>query len=324
MTLEFVLALPVGLQNPLAAFLLGPLGIGFAALWGALWGSFFNVMIARLPRGASLVRPGSHCFACGAAVRWYDNIPLLSFLWLRGRCRDCGARFSARYLLVEALVAGLAVLMHHTYVTQGHGDLALRAGQLVITSLFCGLLVAISFIDLDTMRIPDVITYPSIPICMGLSVFMGHPHLWDGAVGGVAGYLLIRLIADGYELLTKRQGMGYGDAKLLAMIGGLLGWQAIFPTILLASLQGSVIGISILAIVRRRAGNAPEAATEQAEEEEDEEEQEDEEEDALEDDDDRLRYARIPFGPFLCLAALEVMLLRDMLPDLLPFFYRLP
>ncbi len=205
--------------------LIGPFGIGFAALWGALWGSFFNVVICRVPAGESLVKPPSHCRVCGEAVRWYDNIPILSYLLLRGRCRHCGAGYSIRYMLVELLVAALAVVMHQVFVVHGAGEIGLRAGQLVITSLFSGLLVAISLIDYDTRLIPNVITYPAIPICALLSVFMQLPHLWDGPVGAVGGYALIWLIAEGYYRLRKREGMGLGDAKLMAMIGGLLGWQ---------------------------------------------------------------------------------------------------
>jgi leader peptidase (prepilin peptidase)/N-methyltransferase len=176
--------------------------------------------------------------------------------------------------------------------------------QLVITSLFCGTLVALTLIDLDTFRIPDAVTYPGIVVCMVLSVFMGHAHLWDGLVGGVAGYLLIRLIADGYQLVTGRMGMGYGDAKLLAMIGGLLGWQVILPALVLSSFQGSLIGITALVILRKRQGRAGQQHVIQEESNE---------------GDQPLRHARIPFGPFLSLAAIELMLIKDWLPVLFPF-----
>ncbi|PID38597.1 MAG: hypothetical protein CSB49_04790, partial [Proteobacteria bacterium] len=238
--------------------LIGPFGIGFAALWGALWGSFFNVVICRVPAGESLVKPPSHCRVCGEAVRWYDNIPILSYLLLRGRCRHCGAGYSIRYMLVELLVAALAVVMHQVFVVHGAGEIGLRAGQLVITSLFSGLLVAISLIDYDTRLIPNVITYPAIPICALLSVFMQLPHLWDGPVGAVGGYALIWLIAEGYYRLRKREGMGLGDAKLMAMIGGLLGWQVLYPVLLLSSLQGVMIAIPLLLLRPRGEGDARE------------------------------------------------------------------
>jgi leader peptidase (prepilin peptidase)/N-methyltransferase len=297
--------------SQLEGALAGPLGRVAAAAWGALWGSFFNVVIVRVPREESIVRPASHCCACRAPIAWHDNIPIASYLILRGRCRRCGARFSARYLVVELIVAALALAMHQQYVVPQSGGLGLRVAQLVITSLFCGLLVAVAFIDLDTLRIPDVITYPAIPTAMLLSLFMGHPHLWDGAVGGAAGYLGIRLLADGYRLLTGRVGMGYGDAKLLAVIGGLLGWQALVPTLFLAAFQGSVFGIAVLLVVRRRAGPTPpppESTTHDGDVE-------------GEPPSSSLRHARIPFGPFLSLAAVELLLARGWLPTLFPFFY---
>jgi leader peptidase (prepilin peptidase)/N-methyltransferase len=153
--------------------------------------------------------------------------------------------------------------------------------------------VAITFIDLESMKIPDVITYPAIPVCMGLSLFMGHPRLWDGLVGGVAGYLVIVVVAEGYRLITRRDGMGYGDAKLLAMIGGLMGWRVLLPVLFLASLQGSVIGISYLMIARaiQKKKEGP------------------------------LRHAKLPFGPFISLAAVEVLLLGDLLRVFFPYFY---
>ena len=307
----------------LAPTLIGGPGRALAAIWGALWGSFFNVMIVRVPAGESLVRPASHCRACGARVAWYDNLPLISYLLLRGRCRACGARFSPRYLLVELLVAALSVVMHQVVVVDADPGVAigLRAAQLVTTSLFCGLLVAVTFIDLDSLRIPDAITYPAIPTAMLLSLFMGHPHLWDGAVGGVAGYLVIRLLADGYQLITGRVGMGYGDAKLLAMIGGLLGWQSLLPTLFLAAFQGSVIGIGALLILRRTRPDAgspgPPAQESPAEASTPGVEGEEEEEPPS----SSLRHARIPFGPFLSLAAVEVLVLRRQLGAFFPFLY---
>ena len=308
----------------------GPFGWIAAALWGAAWGSFFNVVICRVPAGESVVRPPSHCRACKTPIAWYDNIPLLSFLLLRGRCRNCGDTFSWRYFLTELLICLLAVLMHYLFVVKGTGPVGLRLAQLTITSLFSGLLVAIAAIDLDTPRIPNVITYPGIPVFALLSLLMGHPRWYDGLIGAVAGYLVIRLLADGYELLTGRLGMGYGDAKLLAIIGGLLGWQALLPTLFLASFQGSLIGITALVIARRGAPPEDEAeheAEEPAKPKEDPEGEEDEEDEdeeyALSREANRasLRHARIPFGPFISLAALEILVCQDYLSVLFPYLY---
>jgi leader peptidase (prepilin peptidase) / N-methyltransferase len=307
---------------------LGPFGRLAAGIWGALWGSFFNVLIIRLPAGESVVRPASHCRSCKAPIPWYDNLPILSFLLLRGRCRRCGARYSGRYLLVEILVCFFSLLSHQHFMVSGHAELGLRLAQYLIIFFFCGILVAVTFIDLDTLRIPDAITYPGIPIAMLLSLFLVHPHLWDGAVGGVAGYLLIRLFADGYHLLTGRMGMGYGDAKLLAMIGGLCGWQALLPTLFLSALQGSLISIPVLLFQRWRERRAVRSSTATAT-------------DPLggpgpaatatdppggpgpaaDEEAPPLRHVAVPFGPFLCLAALEILFLREVLPSLLFFSF---
>lgn len=286
----------------------------FAAGWGAIWGSFFNVVVARVPCGESVLHPPSHCRACGYRLHWYDNVPIVSYLLLRGRCRHCGARYSVRYMLVEMLVAVLALGMHWVFVRGGAGPMGLRAAQFVVVSIFSGLLCAVALIDIATMRIPNAITYPGIPVAVALSLLMGHPQPWDGLIGAVAGYLVIRAVADGYERLTGRQGMGYGDAKLLAMIGGLMGWRALLPTLFLASLQGSLIGITALVVVRRRQqrNSAPEPAAEAQPGDPEEQEA----------SAGALRHARIPFGPFLSLAAIELLLLRDSLPLLFPYLYQ--
>ena len=314
-------------ESPVAVFVRGGFGLGLSALWGALWGSFYNVVVARLPYGESVVSPPSHCRNCRKQLRWFDNIPILAYLLLRGRCRHCGERYSPRYPLVEAVVAALSMAVHRRYLAQGSGSLALDGGRFVVVSLFAGLLVAISLIDIDTMLIPDAITYPGIPISAALSLLMGLPRWWDGAVGAVCGYLVIRLFADGYEWLTGRQGMGYGDAKLLAMICALMGWQVLLPTLFLASIQGSVIGISALVLIRHRAqraaqgdmsaneaneegGSAPAQAADRG----------DGDVDPPDDGDRSLRYAKMPFGPYLALAALELLLWRGEILRLFPYF----
>jgi len=325
----------------LLRFWSGPYGWIAAALWGAAWGSFFNVVICRVPAGESVVRPPSHCRVCKKPIAWYDNIPLLSFLLLRGRCRHCGDRFSWRYFLTELLICLLSVLMFYLFVVRGEGPLGQRLAQLVITSLFCGLLVTISAIDLDTLRIPNLITYPGIPIFAALSLLMNHPRWYDGLIGAVAGYLVIRLMADGYELITGRLGMGYGDAKLLALIGGLLGWQSLLPVMFLASMQGSVIGITALVVARRHAppedeedeSEADSEAEAEADSEADSEAEADSDSEADDDDDDEpyelareaqrasLRHARLPFGPFIALGALEVLIFQDWLHAIFPYLY---
>jgi leader peptidase (prepilin peptidase)/N-methyltransferase len=196
--------------------LLGWAGHLWAALVGALFGSFANVCVVRWPPtdehpdGRSVVRPGSHCPRCGAPIRWYDNIPIVSYFALRGRCRSCGAGFSARYALVEALAAILFLAVYHLEVVLVFpGDpLPLRLTRFAIAAAFVFVLVVISFIDLDTKLILNRITYPAIPIFWGLSLLLPERTWYAGLVGAAVGYGIIRLVADGYYLLTRRRGLG--------------------------------------------------------------------------------------------------------------------
>jgi len=224
-----------------------------AAGLGALWGSFLNVCIVRIPRGMSVVRPASHCFACGKRVWARDNIPILSYLLLRGRCRHCGARFSPRYALVEAVAAALAALIFWTFVVDAPGEpLGLRAARFAAYFAFAAVLLVLSFIDLDTKRLPDVITMPAIGVFF-LAGFAVHDVVWsERAIGAAAGYLLVRIVADGYYYATGREGLGLGDGKLLAIVGALFGWRAIPAIVLLASLAGILISVPVLLLHRRR------------------------------------------------------------------------
>jgi leader peptidase (prepilin peptidase)/N-methyltransferase len=265
----------------LVEWLRGPVPHLIAALLGALFGSFANVCIVRWPptdehpNGRSVVRPGSHCPSCGAAIRWYDNLPILSYFILRGRCRACKAEFSPRYLFVEGATALLfaAVYRLHVVVLHPSGELLLRFG---IAAAFVWVLVVIAFIDLDHKLILNRITYPAIPIFYGLGLLLPERTWQTGLIGAVLGYGIIRLVADGYYLLTRRRGLGYGDGKLLALVGATLGWQAVLVTLFLGSMIGAVIGGIWLAIARRR---QPDPSV-------------------------PLRHVEIPFGPFLVAAAL--------------------
>jgi leader peptidase (prepilin peptidase) / N-methyltransferase len=231
-----------------------PTGYVLAFVWGALWGSFYNVVVVwGTGRRASLVTPASHCLACGAPIRAYDNIPLVSYVVLRGRCRACGGRFSPRYFVIEALGAGLAVLLYWHVVVGGpaEGSLLGRVAQFLIYEKFAGLLVVLSAIDLEKLIIPDRLTYPSIPCAAALSLLLPLPRWWDGLAGAVVGYAFVWLVAEVYYLVRRREGMGLGDAKLLAIIGAILGWRALPYVVFLASLQGSVIGICALLLGAR-------------------------------------------------------------------------
>jgi leader peptidase (prepilin peptidase)/N-methyltransferase len=211
----------------------------FVFVAGAAVGSFLNVCICRLPKDESVVFPPSRCPRCGYSIRWYDNIPLLSYLALRGRCRRCRARISPRYLLVEALNALLALLLF------------LRFGPtltFLVLFLFCSALVVVTFIDLEHQIIPDEISLPGIVVGFLCSFILP----WQSWLGSLLGILLgggsLLLVASAYHRLTGKEGMGGGDIKLLAMMGAFLGWKAVPFIIFTSSLAGSVIGISLMLI----------------------------------------------------------------------------
>jgi leader peptidase (prepilin peptidase)/N-methyltransferase len=171
------------------------------AFWfGALLGSFANVCIARVPLRMSVVKPPSHCFACKAPVAWYDNIPIVSYFLLRGACRRCGARYSVRYMFVEAATGLLFAATWHLCLIALHPDepLTMRVARFCIYALLVVVLVVIAFIDLDTMTIPDRISYPAIPAFYLLGLASRDVAWWQGLVGIAVGYGTVRVIADGY------------------------------------------------------------------------------------------------------------------------------
>ncbi len=274
----------------LEAFSHGPGALAFAFLLGTLFGSFANVCIVRLPAGMSIVRPPSHCFACQAPVRWYDNLPIISYFVLRGRCRHCGAGYSPRYMLVEAATGLLfaATWWLCMFALRAEEPFPTRAARFAIYALFELVLVVITFIDLDHKLILDVITFPAIPVFFGFALLLGDRPWWDSAIGVALGYGIVRLIADGYYFLTRREGMGYGDGKLLALIGALLGWQAVVFALFGGALVGSVLGVMLLLVQRRQAASrGPEG------------------------EEIPLRHVEIPFGPYLIAAALVYLYLQQ-------------
>lgn len=260
-----------------------------AVLLGLVIGSFLNVVIARLPlmlehewqqacaegRGEapveapalSLARPRSHCPACGATLRWRELVPVLSWLWQRGRCRHCDAAISARYPLVELGSAGLFALCAWRY---GASPEALAA------ALLCGALLALAVIDLRTMLLPDAITQPLLWAGLLFNLTShGYAGLHAAVSGAAAGYLALWLVAVVFEKITGKEGMGLGDAKLLAALGAWFGWTALPGIVLVASLAGAATGLALLA-TRRIARGQP-----------------------------------LPFGPFLAGAGLIVLFVPD-------------
>jgi leader peptidase (prepilin peptidase)/N-methyltransferase len=209
----------------------------FAFIYGAVVGSFLNVCICRLPENRSVVSPSSSCPLCGYRISWYDNIPVASFVFLRGKCRSCKAPISFRYPLVE-LINGLLTLM-----------LFIKFGPtLTFLALFilCSSLVVITFIDIDHQIIPDVISLPGVVTGFAFSFFLPGVGWKDSLLGGLVGGGSLLLVAYGYQLLTGNEGMGGGDIKLLAMMGAFLGWHSVLFIVFSASLFGSVIGVSLM------------------------------------------------------------------------------
>ena len=218
----------------MSALLPGPL---VAAAFGLVIGSFLNVCIHRIPLGLSVVHPPSRCGACGRTLRWYHNIPVLSWVALRGRCGFCGARVSAQYPIVE-VVTGVAFVLV-VWLTPPE---PLLAARLLLTCL----LIVLFGIDLEHQILPNVLTLPGI-VAGFLFALAGPPGWRDSLIGIALGGGLLYAVAAGYYAVRKEEGLGMGDVKMLAMIGAFLGWQAVLLTVVLASFSGAVIGVALIA-----------------------------------------------------------------------------
>ncbi|MCA1978396.1 MAG: A24 family peptidase [Thiobacillus sp.] len=236
---------------------------GLVFLLGLLVGSFLNVVIHRLPRMLetewqaqcaelrgeppqeaaryNLATPRSACPACGHAITALENIPILSWLWLRGRCSACGTAISARYPLVELLTGLLSAAVAWKW-----GASLETAGALLLVWA----LIALAFIDLDTTLLPDSLTLPLIWLGLLFNLGGHFASLSDAVVGAVAGYLALWSVYWLFKLVTGKEGMGYGDFKLLAAIGAWLGWQLLPVTILLSSVVGAAVGIALIVFVK--------------------------------------------------------------------------
>ncbi|MDQ6951591.1 MAG: prepilin peptidase [Mariprofundales bacterium] len=235
------------------------------AVLGLIVGSFANVCVYRIPRGESIAFPGSHCPSCGHDLAWYDNIPLLAWLLLRGHCRYCQGKIHWRYPLLEALV-GLSWGYLGWHI--GQPSLALAEGIILFTMLWI-----LTGIDLETMLLPDILTLPGIAIGLGFAAIDGS---WpDAAIGAVAGYSFFWIVARLFLFTTGKEGMGYGDFKLLSMLGAFMGWQALPFIVFFSSVIGAVVGAASLALARKGMGT------------------------------------QIPFGPFLALAGMVWFLWGD-------------
>ena len=240
---------------------------------GAIVGSFLNVVIHRYPREESIVFPASHCTNCNTAIKAYDNVPILSYIWLAGRCRACHEPFSIRYPLVE-----LANALFFLAIFQRTGVSPL----FVVIAVVVSMILVLIYIDAEIQILPDVIDIPGIVIGLGIGAMnqfglgyapdlMLSQSLIDSLAGAVIGASLLLAIALAYRLVRKIEGMGLGDVKMIAMLGAILGWAPLFPLLILASVIGALVG-GVVAL-----------------------------------NSDKGMQAAVPFGVFLGLAALVMM-----------------
>lgn len=214
----------------------------FSFIFGAIVGSFLNVCIHRLPAHQSVVVPSSHCPFCKQPIAFYDNIPILSFILLRGKCRACKASISYQYPLVECLSGSLSLILMQKC---GLGLIYL------VYFIFGAALLVVTFIDLRHQIIPDRISLPGIALGLLTSIFLPNLTFLDSLIGIAAGGGSLLLVAGGYYLLTKKEGMGLGDVKLLAMMGAFLGWKSILFIIMVGSFSGALVGITLMLIKKK-------------------------------------------------------------------------
>lgn len=269
----------------------GPALIAVVAVFSLAIGSFLNVLIHRLPKmmeadwraqcaelqggeaaveGSryNLLIPHSHCPQCKAPLRVIDNIPIASWIALRGKCAHCSGRISSRYPIVEALTAVLSAIVAWKFGLTWQTALAL---------VFTWTLIALTFIDADTTLLPDDLTLPLLWLGLLANVFGTFVPLREAVLGAAAGYLVLWSIYWLFKLATGKEGMGFGDFKLLAALGAWMGWKALLPIVLLSSLVGAIVGIALIILARRG------------------------------------REIPIPFGPYLAAAGMIVMLTGDRL-----------
>ena len=265
-----------------------------AAVFGLVVGSFLNVVVHRLPRMLqaqwkaqcaelegrevapepryNLSVPASHCASCGARLRVLHNVPVVSYLVLRGRCAFCGVAISPRYPVVEASTALL-----FAWVAIHFGWSAAAAGALVLTAF----LVALALIDADTTLLPDDLTLPLLWLGLLWNLSSVYTPLPQAVIGAIAGYLCLWAVYWAFKLVTGKEGMGYGDFKLLAALGAWLGWKMLLPIVLVSSLVGAAVGVALIVLARRG------------------------------------RHIPIPFGPYLAAAGFLVLLYGDRLAPLI-------
>jgi leader peptidase (prepilin peptidase) / N-methyltransferase len=294
----------------------------FAIAFGLIWGSFLNVVIYRVPRDMSVVRPGSHCPACGTPIAGYYNVPVLSYLLLRGRAACCGAKMSPRYPLVELLGGALSLAIIELVVRPMPATEPLGRALAIYGADFtlCMGLTAAAFIDLEWMLLPDAINLGGTVLGVATASLRGV-GLVDSVVSAASGYGVIWLVGLVYKWIRGRTGAGLGDAKLLMLAGAWFGWHGVYFTLLAGSVQGTATSLAVYAV----RGKIDEPAAVKAEREELEKEAAAGDVEAQEIlDEDPVGKApapgffrsAIPFGPFLILAILEMLFLQRPIFDL--------
>lgn len=211
-------------------------------LFGLVWGSFLNVVIYRLPAGISLLRPASSCPRCKTRIKPYDNIPVLSYLILRGRCRSCGAGIPLTYPIVEILTALSFLLLYTEHSFSLH---------FFASCLFSSALITLGMIDFFHQILPDEITLPGLALALIYSLFRPDLGLRPALIGALAGAGFLLLVYALYLLLRKKEGLGLGDVNMMLMVGAYLGWQRAFITLILASFAGALVGIFLLSVRKK-------------------------------------------------------------------------
>jgi leader peptidase (prepilin peptidase) / N-methyltransferase len=235
--------------------------VSLVFMFGMCIGSFLNVCIFRLPSSTSIINPSrSFCPQCNSAIKFYDNIPVVSYLWLKGRCRNCEAPISLRYPLVELMTGILAIAILFMFGLTLEG---------FIYFVFISSLLVITFIDIDHKIIPDIISLPGIPIGLAASFVLPAMTFKSSLLGLLVGGGSLLIVAWTYNLITRKEGMGGGDIKLLGMIGTFIGWKGVIFTIFVASLAGTFVGMIVMLLKGKN-----------------------------------LKFA-IPFGPFLSIGAMS-------------------
>jgi leader peptidase (prepilin peptidase)/N-methyltransferase len=214
----------------------------FIVLFGLCWGSFLNVVIHRLPLGRNLAHPPSACPSCRTPIKPWDNIPVLSWLLLRGKCRTCGTRISPRYFFVELLTPALLVILHLHYGLSRH---------FFASALFTSALIALAFIDYDHKILPDKITFPMTALGLAYAFFRDDLHFGQALVGAAVGAGFLLLVYGLYYLVRRKEGLGLGDVTMMIMTGVFLGWLKTLLTLILASFAGAIIGIVIIAVKKK-------------------------------------------------------------------------